>query len=109
MRTVRRIGIGSAFKVGAVLSALLVALFGIPFLILPGLLGASLLGTVLSEQGQGAGEAAGALGAGLVGSLVFYIVAIISSAIFGGIGYAIQALIYNLVAGWVGGIEVELL
>lgn len=100
--TIRNVSIGSAFKVGAILSGLIMAVFGLLFIVLPSLLGASLLAVLMEEQGMGG------LGAGLVGGLIGYVVLIVVYTIFGGIGFAIYALLYNIVAGIVGGLEMDL-
>ncbi|MGB0387138.1 MAG: DUF3566 domain-containing protein [Ardenticatenaceae bacterium] len=102
--TIRNISIGSAFKVGAVLSALIFALLGIFIIILPGFLGASLLGAMLEESNG----AASGFRIGLVGSVFAYGVGTVLYAIFGGIAFAIYALFYNIVAALVGGIEIDL-
>jgi uncharacterized membrane protein len=44
----------------------------------------------------------------LATACIFYIIYVVFAGIFGGIGGAITALAYNLVSGWVGGLEVEL-
>jgi len=103
MHAIHRITIGSAFRVGVVLSALLFIIFGFFFLLLPGLFGASLLGALMGDQGG-----MGAFGMGAGTSIVLYVVGIVVYAILGGIGFAIEAFFYNIVAGIVGGIEIEL-
>ncbi len=90
-RVLRSVSVGSAFKMGAILTALFYAVFGLFIL---------MMGSMLSSlMPNGANLAAG----GLVG----YIMMIIFGGIAGGVGGAIYAALYNLVAGWVGGIEVE--
>ncbi len=103
MHTLRRIAVGSAFKVGAALSALLFAVLGFFVVLLPGIFGASILGALLRDQGGG-----GAFGLGFIGSLIVYVLGIVLYWILGGIGFAIEAWLYNIVAGWIGGLEVEL-
>lgn len=103
MQTIRRITISSAFKVGAVLCGLLFLIFGFFFLLLPGLFGASLLGAIMGDQGG-----MGAFGMGAGTSILLYLVGIIVYAVLGGIVFAIEAFFYNIVAGIVGGIEIEL-
>jgi hypothetical protein len=44
----------------------------------------------------------------LGGGIVFYVIGIVLYALFGGIFSAIAALFYNLAAGWVGGLQVEM-
>lgn len=102
MQTVRRIAVGSAFKVGAVLYALLFAILGlclVPLWVSGSLASAGLLG----EQVRGGGVIASCL-AGILG----YIVLIVVYGVLGGIGGAITAFLYNLIAGWIGGLEVEI-
>ena len=95
MATVKRIGPASAFKVGAALYGLMGLLFGIIF-------------ALISMQG-------GALLPAMeprVFRMFFGVGAIVFLPIFygviGGIGGAISAALYNLIAGWVGGLEVEI-
>ena len=102
-KTIHRVTISSAFKVGAVLSALLFLIFGFSLLLLPGLFGASVLGAFMGDQG---GMGAFGMGAGV--SFILYLVGIVVYAILGGIGFAIEAWFYNIVASIVGGIEIEL-
>lgn len=94
-RTLKRIDPGSAFKVGAITYALMWAIFGLPYVLLMG----SIMSTIAASTGQGA--VAGGFGIGM------YLFGIIGSGIGGGIGAAIGAFVYNLVSGWVGGLEVE--
>ncbi|NOZ73477.1 MAG: hypothetical protein GXP38_16510 [Chloroflexi bacterium] len=103
MQTIRRITISSAFKVGAVLCGLLFLIFGFFFFLLPGLFGASLIGAIMGDQGG-----MGAFGMGAGTSILLYLVGIVVYAVLGGIGFAIEAFFYNIVAGIVGGIEIEL-
>ena len=100
MKTVRSISVASVFKVAAVIYAILFAIFGCLFLVLPGILGAGILGEL--------GEDMGLFGGGIVATLLLWIVGIVLYAIFGGIFAAIGAFVYNLAASWVGGVEVEL-
>jgi len=101
MQTLKRIGLGSAFKVGAVLSGLLFAIIGLP-LVLIGTSGP--LAQMLSTQTGGMFSG----GVGLALGFVLYILGIFIYAIVGGIGFLIDALIYNIVASIAGGLEIEL-
>lgn len=94
VRTIRRINVGSAAKIGAVMSVAMVAIFGIFFLMFAGPILAALPG----------GRAA----AGLAGGFMTYLFLIVFYGIFGGIGGAIYAAIYNLVAGMMGGLQIEI-
>ncbi len=102
MRTIRRFSIGSVFKVAAVVYGLLFAVFGCLFLVLPGILGAGVLGELAEESGLAI------FGGGVAGTLIFYVVGIVLFSLLYGVIAAIGAVIYNLVAGWVGGIEVDM-
>ncbi len=102
MQTVRRIAVGSAFKVGAALYALLFAVMGlclVPLRLSGFLTSAGLVG----ERVRGGGVVAGCL----IGVLA-YIVLIVVYGVLGGIGGALTAFLYNLIAGWIGGLEVEI-
>ncbi|MGB0384667.1 MAG: DUF3566 domain-containing protein [Ardenticatenaceae bacterium] len=100
MKTIRRISTLSAFKVGAVLSALLFGVFGFFLILIPGIFGASFLGAIFGDSN--------AFGAGFLMSLVWYAVLIVIYAIIGGIIGAIDAFLYNIVASWMGGLQIEL-
>lgn len=101
MQTVRRISIGSAFKVGAVIYALLWVIFGGILLLFQ-----LAFGGLLASSGQQ--EAMGAFGLIAGGGIVFYLIGIVLYGLIGGIGSAITAFFYNLVANMVGGLQVEL-
>jgi len=97
MQKIRRVGV---LSLGTMLAAIYAAL-GIvllPFFLIAGIFGA------LADQAGGGAEAAGA-------GIVMVLVAIflpIFYGVFGFISGIIVAAIYNLIAGWTGGIEVEL-
>ena len=101
MATLKRIGPGSAFKVGLVTYAILGLVIGacIAFF---SMIAGSLGGLAGSEAGAGAK----ALGLGM--GLGAIIIVPIAYGILGGIGAAIGAFIYNLAAGWIGGLEVDI-
>jgi hypothetical protein len=94
MAVVKRIGPGSAFKVGAAVYALLGLIIGALFSVIGMVAGAAMSNSV---PGFGMMFGAGAI-----------IILPICYGIGGGIVAAITALIYNLVSGWVGGLEVDL-
>jgi hypothetical protein len=105
MATIKRISPGSAFKVGAVVYAFLgvvVAALMVPFMML--------MSSFVAAHGDAAAGQANpflhGLGAGF--GLSSFIIFPIFYAIIGGIGGALMALIYNLAAGWVGGLEVDI-
>ena len=105
MKTIRRIGIASAFKIGAILSALVWAVLGLFWLVLMNLVFSAMGSMSVQDTGDSFGLMAGF---SIATSCIFYFVNIALNAIIGGIGGALFAALYNLVAGWVGGIEVEL-
>jgi hypothetical protein len=95
MVTIKRIGPGSAFKVGLALYGLVGLIVGLIF----GLI--SMLGGGFALPAQ----------AGMFG-MFFGVWAIIifplGYGIGGGIVAAISAVVYNLIARWVGGLEVDI-
>lgn len=90
MQKLNKIGILSVAKVNAVVGAILGLIWGI----------FAAIGTTFAVL-EGLGFMAGL---GLWSIIVFPII----YALIGFIGGAIGAFLYNLVAGWIGGIEIEL-
>ena len=90
MYTIRRFSVVKTATVVAAMYVVLVAIFIVPFALL----------TVAVGRGDSAA-------AGLVGVLVFGLLAALLYGVIGWIFTAIACAIYNLVAGWVGGIEVQ--
>lgn len=100
MATLKRIGPGSAFKVGLVVYAFLGLLVGI-CVALFSMVAGSLTGMAGADV-----PTARMLGFGMgFGAIIIFP---IMYGIVGGVGGAIGALMYNLVAGWVGGLEVDI-
>jgi hypothetical protein len=99
MAMVRRIGPGSAFKVGLVSYAILGLVLGI-FMAFISLVAGSL--APLSQSAPGAQFFRWGMG---FGAIIFFPVLY---GLFGGVFAAIGAGIYNLVAGLVGGLEVDI-
>jgi len=100
MATVKRIAPGSAFKVGLVVYAFLGLIVGICmalFSMVAGSLGSLAGGGVPGARTLG-------FGFGLSAIIIFPIL----YGIVGGIGGVIAAAVYNLAAGWVGGLEVDI-
>jgi hypothetical protein len=100
MATLKRIGPGSAFKVGLVVYASLGLLVGI-CMALFSMVAGSLTG--LAGADASTTRMLG-FGTGFSAVIIFPIL----YGIVGGIGGAIGAAVYNVVAGWVGGIEVDI-
>jgi hypothetical protein len=106
MVKIKRIGIGSAFKIGAIYSALSYAIFGLLLVLLQ----SAFLNAILSMSSSFDSDfRAGDLTAFSIGSLLIgYVCGIPFAAVFGGIFAAVSVFLYNLTSGWVGGLEVEL-
>jgi hypothetical protein len=97
MRKVKKIGVLSAAKIQGTIMACISLLF-VPFILL-----AALLGGLASMGDRNPFGAVGVVGGIVLACLipVFYFVV-------GFIGGAISAFVYNLVAGRLGGLEIEL-
>lgn len=95
----RRLGVMSIGKIYAVLTFFMSLLIAIPYGLIFMVFGASLAGT----EGGGAFAAGGIVG----GLAIMFLLPIVYAAI-GFVGGIIVAAIYNVVAGFVGGIEMEL-
>jgi hypothetical protein len=94
MAVVKRISPGSAFKVGLIVYAFIGLIVGIPFALI-GMLAGSLVASRAPIPGAGMG----------IFAVLFFP---ILYGLIGGIFGAISAALYNLAAGWVGGLEVEI-
>ena len=101
MATVKHIGPRSAFKIGLVLYAAIGLLVGIIWALFSVVAGS--LGSMASAGAPGAARFLG-FGLGVAAIIIFPI----CYGILGGVIAAITAALYNLVAGWVGGLEVEI-
>jgi hypothetical protein len=108
--TLKRIDVGSAFRVGFVVYGLMWAIFGLLFVLLQSWLLNAFSRSISINGGSYGNNFNPALfmGTGLVSMLCFYGVGIIASAIGGGITFAVGAFVYNLSANWIGGIRIEL-
>jgi hypothetical protein len=100
MATVKRIAPGSAFKVGLVVYAFLGLIVGICMALF------SMVAGSLGSLAGGGVPGARALGFGFGFSAI--IIFPILYGLIGGIGGVIAAAVYNLAAGWVGGLEVDI-
>jgi len=90
MFRIRRFGVMKTATVVAIMYMVVVAIFVVPFALL----------VAIAGTGDG-------LQGGLGGALVLGVVAIFGYGLLGWVFTALACLIYNLVAGWVGGIEVQ--
>ena len=91
---IKRIDPLSAAKIGSIIAAAIGLLAGVVFFLVSSLFGAALG----QQEGGGLAMFGGAMGMVLLPILY---------GIFGFIGGLIQAFIYNLAAGFVGGIRIE--
>ncbi len=115
MVKVSRIGVSSAFKVGAIVYALFWAIFGLFFVVFQGLVTSLFFASIgssnsasFSTSGISGGDI-GIFSAISIGSLLcFYAVGIVIAGLSGGISAAMFAVFYNLTVRLVGGLEVEL-
>ena len=109
MAIVRRVGPGSAFKVGLVLYALMGLVLGICvafFSMVAGSIGGLGHSPMSGPGGTGASWDARSLGLGMgFGAIIFLP---LFYGLIGGVFAAISAAVYNLAAGWVGGLEVDI-
>ncbi len=92
MFRIRRFGIMKSATVVAVMYMLIVAIFVVPI--------ALIALFVAPSQGLSAG-------AGVVGILTVGVVAILGYGLLGWVFTALALALYNVAAGWVGGIEVQ--
>jgi len=96
MTKIKKIGIMSAAKIEGLMGLIMGLIVALIFAIIGGL--------VSSLSGIEGSEALGLFGGG-----IFMIIAVpIFYGVIGFIAGAIGAAIYNLIAGWIGGIEIEL-
>ena len=110
MFILKHIRIGSAFKVGFVVSGLAALVFGLIALLFQAAFVNLIMGTVnwqLSSNGQTVNPSE-VFSLISTGTLCFmYIVGVVFGALWGGIAFALTAFFYNLTARWVGGLELE--
>lgn len=100
--TVRRVGVFSVAKIQALLLFIIGLFIGVVYGLMFMIFGAAL--STLAPQSDQAVSGIGSV----VGGLLIMVVVPILYAILGFIGGAIGALVYNLAAGVVGGIKLEL-
>ncbi|MFW5691775.1 MAG: hypothetical protein ACOCX3_00330 [Chloroflexota bacterium] len=98
MITIKKISIGSAFKVAAVVSTLLWLVFGLLLVLLP----SSALEVNTSFRD---GDFIRTLDRGSL--FISYLCGLPLQAVLGGLAGAFIAFAYNVTAGWIGGLQVE--
>jgi hypothetical protein len=101
--TIKKIGIGSAFRVGAVVSAILWLILGLFFLLFQ-----SWFLTAAMSSPEFGGQAGQFQGLGVMTLFFSYLCGIPLYAVIGGLVGALYAFVYNLTAGWVGGVQVQI-
>lgn len=106
MRTIKRVTVNSAFKVGMVVGGIGFLVFYIPFALLQGALVGS-LSSISGNSYYNSGASSGILGGGFAAIACVWIVGTVVAAIAGGIGAALYAFIYNISYGMHGGIQAE--
>jgi len=102
MAVLARISPSSAAKVGLISYAIIGLLIGVLVALI-----SLMAGGIASHLGQNAPPGLSAA-VGMGGGLAAIIVMPIIYGIIGAIAFGLSALIYNVVAGWVGGIEIDL-
>lgn len=115
MVTLKRVGVSSAFKIGAMIGLITSLITGLIFVGLQAAfvstftrMAASSMGTTAGDPMFQSADLNFLTAFGMAGLCVFFVVYVVASTIFGGIGGILYALAYNLASRWVGGLEVEL-
>jgi hypothetical protein len=101
---ITRIGILSLAKIQGIICAVVGLIIGLIY----GLV-MVFMGTILAAVGsrEGGGAALGGLGVGIIGGIFMIVVMVIFYAVMGFVAGAISALIYNIAAGFMGGLELD--
>lgn len=108
MITIKRINVGSAGKVGAIVSLILSAITGLLFLALPSMFFSSFV-NITSGSFDSVSSGANVFTALSLVTLCFiYAASLVFSTIAGGIGGMLVAFAYNITVNWIGGLEVEI-
>ena len=101
---VRSINIFTALKVGAVMGSLGWAVVGAILGVLSGCASGFLIQALSRVGGNGEEMFSG----GFIGFMIAYVLGLVLYALIGAVAGAFTAWLYNVAAGWVGGIEIEL-
>ena len=98
---IRKLGVWSVMKMYAVIGLVMGLIIGVPY-------GLIVIAISLMGAGGAGGDAAYAIGGGgIVVGVIMMVVIPIMYCVFAAVGGAIGALLYNLFAAIVGGIEIE--
>jgi Transmembrane domain of unknown function (DUF3566) len=108
MVTIKRIDIGSAFRIGALVTALISLIGFILFGLFQTLILTAMSSSLSGSARDSFGEGAVLLGGGIIGTLIFSVCGVVLYAVLGGIFTALYAWFYNIVAKQFGGLQVEL-
>lgn len=114
MVTVKRINVGSAFKVGAIVSLIISAITGLCFALFAGSI-LTTMSSVMTTVNQSGGtvttfnpnDIAAFNAAGITSLCISVGIQMVFAAIGGGLFGGLVAIAYNLTARWVGGLEFE--
>jgi hypothetical protein len=98
---IKRIGVLSFAKVYAVITAGILLVIGVPAMLIFLIVGAA-------AASQTGGDGIAGLGMGLFGAIFFFIFIIIGYSVAGFVIGALTALIYNVAAGFAGGVELDM-
>lgn len=104
--TLKRIDVGSAFRVGFILFGLIAVVFGLLFVGLQGLL-LTTVSNLARDTVDSSADISFLMTGGIASLCIFYGILVVFSAIGGGIQLALMAFFYNLTVNWVGGIKIE--
>ena len=98
---IKKLGVWSVMKMYALIGLVMGLIIGVPY-------GLIIIAISLMGAGGAQGDAAFAIGGGgIIAGVVMMVAMPIMYCVFAAIGGAIGALIYNLFAAIVGGIEIE--
>jgi hypothetical protein len=103
-RRVRSIDIVSAAKMGAVMASLGWAVVGA----ILGVLSVCASGFLIQALSRVGGNGEDLVSGGFIGFTIAYVLGLVLYAFVGGVLGAFLAWLYNVAAGWVGGVEIEL-
>ncbi len=104
--TIKHVGVGSAFKVGFVLNAIIFAIIGLIILVLQVLLAPALSSALRNVYGSTTSIDLTTIELPIL--CISYVIGIVLAGIGGGIAFAIYALFYNLASRMSGGLQVQL-